>query len=446
MNFKEACAYLDSLQLHKIKLGLEAMEHFLDKVSRPDKRLRFVHVAGTNGKGSVSVNITTVLARAGYRVGLFTSPHLSSVRERFRINESYISEKAFAWHASRVREVLGDEKITYFEFTTAIALLWFVESEVDLVVLETGLGGRLDATNVVRPLVSVITNISMDHEAYLGNDLKSIALEKAGIVKRDVPLVTAAADEISLEVIENRCRELGAPVYRYGQEFESTDYDDQGMWSWLSEDSGGKIEYTGLRCGMKGDYQISNSSLAIACLQLLRKNGFSFTGNDLRQGLLEVHWPGRLECLTLPKRFAEKAEVSQAEKNSQVRYLIDGAHNPAGVDSLLTTLTKEYSYEKLVVVWGAMEDKDLSLTVPAIAALASTVILTKPQGDRAADPDQLMKVIPKELRPRCEMIENVRQALSAAENYAQDGDLVVVAGSLYLIGEVRCLLVGELAK
>jgi dihydrofolate synthase/folylpolyglutamate synthase len=211
VNFEEAHDYLDSLQFHKIKLGLDSMQSFLAKVARPEKGLKFVHIAGTNGKGSVSVSLVTILGRAGYKVGLFTSPHLSSVRERFRINDEYITEEKFAELATRVRQVLGEDKITYFEFTTALALLWFAQADVDLVVLETGLGGRLDATNVVVPLVSVITNVSMDHEAYLGNDLQSVAFEKAGIIKKGVPLISGVANDVTLEVVETRCSEDLSP-------------------------------------------------------------------------------------------------------------------------------------------------------------------------------------------------------------------------------------------
>ncbi|MBW2682664.1 MAG: bifunctional folylpolyglutamate synthase/dihydrofolate synthase, partial [Deltaproteobacteria bacterium] len=182
MTYDEVLAHLESLQMHKIKLGLDAMQSFLEKVGRPENDLRFVHVAGTNGKGSVCAALSEILGRAGYKVGVYTSPHLSSVRERFRIGDRYITEEEFAALGSRICEVLGTEQITYFEFTTALGLLWFAESELDLVLLETGLGGRLDATNVVTPLVSVITSISMDHEAYLGDTMAAVAGEKAGII------------------------------------------------------------------------------------------------------------------------------------------------------------------------------------------------------------------------------------------------------------------------
>ena len=193
MTYHESITFLDNPQLHKIKLGLEAMRFFLTRVGQPEKGLKFIHVAGTNGKGSVSVSLLTILQQAGYKVGLYTSPHLSSVRERFRINDRYISEEEFADCAGRVIAALGEDTITYFEFTTTLAMLWFAESDLDLVILETGLGGRLDATNVVLPLVSIITSISMDHEAYLGNTLAEVAGEKAGIPRPCICLANRSA-------------------------------------------------------------------------------------------------------------------------------------------------------------------------------------------------------------------------------------------------------------
>ncbi len=445
MNYQEAQDYLNSLQMHKIKLGLEAMEAFLDKVARPDRSLRFVHVAGTNGKGSVCVNIVAMLSRAGYRVGLFTSPHLSSVRERFRINDSYITAEVFAGLVSRIRVILAEEKITYFEFTTALALLWFAESAVDLVVLETGLGGRLDATNVVVPLVSVITNVSMDHEAYLGDSLKAIAGEKAGIIKSGIAVVCGAETEAGLDVIEQRCEALQAPLYLHGRDFDSED-GAPGSWVWRGK-SGDVADYVfaDLQCGMKGDYQRGNSSLAIAAVCLLRRYGYICSANDVRLGLAAVHWAGRLEYMALSRKDRSLLGHDDLGVGQEaVRYLLDGAHNPAGVAKLVQTLAKEYAFNRLILVWGAMEDKDLRLTLPPVAALASSIILTRPQGERAAGPALLMSVLDDTSRQRCHQIVSVEEALRFAEQQAGSEDLIVVAGSLYLIGEVRSKLVGEL--
>jgi dihydrofolate synthase / folylpolyglutamate synthase len=444
VNYLEAEAYLNSLQFHKIKLGLDAMQSFLDRVHRPELKLKFVHVAGTNGKGSVSMTLLTILARLGYRVGLYTSPHLSSVRERLRINDAYIGKEKFAEIATRIRMVLGEEKITYFEFTTALALLWFAESDLDLVILETGLGGRLDATNVVVPLVSVITNVSMDHEAYLGNTLESIAFEKAGIIKAGVPVVSGTEEERTTAVIRKRCRELGAELYQYGEAF-SADRTEDGGWIWQGHAAPllGR-DLPGLRCSMRGSYQIRNASLSLAVLALLAERGFSSTPADIRAGLLQVRWPGRLEYIVLDRKTRKQVHDPEPGGDNLVHYLLDGAHNPAGVDSLVLTLKEEYRYRRLIVVWGAMVDKDLASTIPAIGAMADRIIFTRPWGERAAAPAQLQACLPAPLQAKAELVADVTQALLTAEKAAGPGDIVVVAGSLYLIGAVRTFRVGEL--
>lgn len=442
MSYEEAQAYLDGLQFHKIKLGLDSMRAFLARVGHPEERLRYVHVAGTNGKGSVSVTILTILAQAGYRVGLYTSPHLSSVRERFRINDIFISREKFAELAGRIQEVLGEEKITYFEFTTALALLWFAESELDLVILETGLGGRLDATNVVTPLVSVITNVTMDHEAYLGTTVAAIAFEKAGIIKEGVPVVSGVAHGEGLEVIREVSRDRHASLFEDGSDFQAVPGVD-GEWGWRMT-TPMPVEHAGLRCSMRGRYQIGNASLSLAALSLLHPHGFVLSGQHIRQGLAQVRWPGRLEYFCLERMSRAVLNGASGNTGKRVCYLLDGAHNPAGVESLVRTLRAEYVYRRLIVVWGAMLDKDLGGTLPLIAELATVLVLTRPEGERAATPEQLLEHLPVDVRSRCQCVPVVEQALSHAESLAEKDDLVVIAGSLYLIGAVRRMLLGEL--
>jgi dihydrofolate synthase/folylpolyglutamate synthase len=444
MNYPQAQTYLQELQFHKIKLGLDSMRSFLARVGHPEQQLRYVHVAGTNGKGSVSVTLLTLLASAGYRVGLYTSPHLSSVRERFRINDDFISREKFAELATRIKGVLGAEKITYFEFTTALALLWFAESGLDLVILETGMGGRLDATNVVVPLVSVITNVTMDHEAYLGTTVAAVAGEKAGIIKEDVPVVSGVAADEGLEVVQRTCRERNAPLYLYGRDFHSEQGKDR-FWSWLPEDALLPAErLDALRCSMRGSYQLVNASLALAVLALLRPHGFLLSAEQIQKALASVRWPGRLEHICLQRHSRVVAEQVQATDGENVCYLLDGAHNPAGVESLVLPLRHDYEYKRLIVIWGAMLDKDLGKTLPLIGDLAEVLLLTRPEGERAAEPEQLLAHLDGWMQGRCECIARVDQALVRAEVLAAAGDLIVVAGSLYLIGAVRKILLGEL--
>ncbi len=413
------------------------------RVGNPEQRLNYVHVAGTNGKGSVSITLLTLLSRAGYRVGLYTSPHLSSVRERFRINDSFISEKKFAELATRIREVLSEEKITYFELTTALAFLWFAEEELDLVVLETGLGGRLDATNIVIPLVSVITNVSMDHEAYLGNTLSAVAGEKAGIIKTGVSVVSAVKEGEGLAEVCEVCREKEAPLLLYGNSFRSA-LSNNGSWSWHGEASFSKASYQDLRCSMKGEYQISNASLALAVIELLKGRGFVLSAKDIRQGLAAVQWPGRLEHFCLDRKSRMRVQSSGAV--DKICYLLDGAHNPAGVDSLVQTLLKECSFRRLLVIWGAMVDKDLEKTLPPVAELADLIFLTKPVGERSAEPELLLKNVPTTFQSRCRLYPTVEEAIAGAEALATEDDLILIAGSLYLVGASRKILLGELVR
>ena len=228
MNYREAWEFLDNLQFFKIKLGLESMTRFMARLGHPQQGLRFIHVAGTNGKGSVAATLLAILAQAGFRVGVYTSPHLSSVRERFRINDGFISQEAFARHASRIALVMASEQITYFEFTTALAFLWFAEQQVDFVILEVGMGGRLDATNIVTPQLSIITNIAMDHEAYLGGTLAEIAVEKAGIIKAGVPVVSGVLEPSAAEVIRRLAAEARAPISTLGDGF-AMERDQEGQ-------------------------------------------------------------------------------------------------------------------------------------------------------------------------------------------------------------------------
>jgi len=422
MNYQQAWAYLDNLQFFKIKLGLDSMNDFLGRVGNPQERLRCIHIAGTNGKGSVAMNLLTLLTGAGYKVGLYTSPHLSSVRERFRINNSYISEDDFAAGASRIAGVLGDRQITYFEFTTAMALLWFAEQQVDLAILEVGMGGRLDATNVVRPEVAVITNVSMDHEAYLGTTLAQVASEKAGIIKAGVPVVSGVADDASRQVVEQRCAEYGVELRLLGRDFYHEGAVD-GSWTY----HGTEQTISALRCGMRGAYQRDNSSLALAVCEYLSAKGWPLSHEVIRSRLKQVSWPGRLEHFT----------------HQGHHFLLDGAHNPAGMQSLCAGLAKEFSYRRLVCVWAAMADKDIATSLATISPYCDVLIFTRPESERSATAAQLRDGLGPFSGTVCEE-PGVEQALTRARALATDDDLILVAGSLYLVGAARCYLLGEL--
>jgi len=429
MDYREAWEYLDQLQFFKIKLGLDSMEAFLDRVGHPQRGLASIHVAGTNGKGSVSSALLSVLSRAGYRVGLYTSPHLSSVRERFRINDAFIPEADFAGVASQIRAVIGNGQITYFEFTTALALLWFAQEKVDLAILEVGMGGRLDATNVVTPLAGVITNVTMDHEAYLGDTLEAVAGEKAGIIKPNVPLVSAVADDVSRVVVEKTCAEKGAPLYLLGRDF-AMHSDVAGSWEY--DGLGGDRRLAGLRCNLIGRHQADNMAVVLAICDLLQAR-YPVPEAAIREGLATVRWPGRLESFVVQRDGEER------------RFLLDGAHNPAGVESLVAALRDDFTCRNLVMVWGSMADKDLAGTLAQVAPLADTLILTRPAGERAATAAQLLAQVPSFCQGKAVQTVDVREALNRAWELAGPEDLVCIAGSLYLVGAARQELLGEVA-
>ncbi len=445
MNYQQAWTFLNDLQFFKIKLGLDAMTTFLGWMGNPHRHLSCVHIGGTNGKGSVASTLLSILTAAGYRVGLYTSPHLSNVRERFRIGNDFISEEDFARLATEIHRVLNGEQITYFECTTTLAMLWFAEQQVDLALLEVGMGGRLDATNVIVPLVSVITNVSMDHEQYLGDTIADIAGEKAGIIKPGVPVVSGVDNDIATRVVAETCRRLGAPLYLSGRDFrvckESQPPLDgreaAGTWRW--SDWNGR-DYRHLPLAMKGGYQMTNAGLALAVIELLKAGGYQVNQQQVRAGLATVSWPGRLEEFALvPKQAPWLPELT-----AKTRFLLDGAHNPAGVEALAGALAREFHYQKLFLIWGAMADKDIGQTLAAIAPLADHIIFTRPESERSAMPKELLALLPDQYRGLAEIRDDVEPALRRAVSLAGEDDLICVAGSLYLVGRARQILRGEL--
>ena len=425
MNYQQAWQFLDQLQFFKIKLGLDSMNRFLERLGHPQRSLRCLHIAGTNGKGSVAATLHTLLTAAGYKTGLYTSPHLSSVRERFKIGDAHIGKEDFARLLGHIEAVLDGGQITYFECTTVLAFLWFAEQQVDFVVLETGMGGRLDATNVITPLVSVITNVSMDHEQYLGTTLAAIAGEKAGIIKPDVPVVSAVADDESGRVIRETCTWRKAPLYLFGRDFSGTGTD--ATWQYHGMDG---LHLDNLPMPLHGAHQISNCSLALATVQLLQRQGWPVSDEQIRSGLAQVRWPCRLE-------YFRTAEGQQ--------FLLDGAHNPAGGAVLAQTLRSSFPRRRLLLVWGAMADKDIRTTLREVAPLADLIILTKAaESERAASPEQLEAVLSAALWEKARHAASVPAALAQARALAAPDDLICISGSLYLVGAARQLLLGGL--
>lgn len=428
MTTRQAEAWLEQRQFFTIKLGLDTTRALLDELGNLQDRLRIIHIAGTNGKGSVSATLQAILAAAGLRAGFYSSPHLIDVRERFRINDALMPAADFARLTARLAALIGTRfEPTYFECTTLLALLWFAEQDADAVILETGMGGRLDATNVVSPLLAIITDISRDHEQYLGSTLTAIAGEKAGIVKSGVPTVFSGRAAEALPVIEARCQQLESPLFVFGRDFSAQATGDS---TFTYQAVTGAV-HADLPLPLRGDHQVVNTALALAALDVLAPI-FPVAAEAVATGLRQVHWPGRMELI--PVRHRKKT----------VRVLLDGAHNEAGVAALVQTLRTDYADCRLLLIWGNMADKHMGEPLFDLLTLAAAIILTRTESPRFAAPETLFAGLPPEFRAKTRCCETVDQALAIVLEQAKPDDLICVAGSLYLVGRARHLLSGGL--
>ncbi len=424
-SYQETVDYLYGLQKHGIKLGLENSIRLMELMGNPQEKFRTVHIAGTNGKGSTSACIAGMLESAGYRVGLYTSPHLVSFTERIRVNGAPIPESIVVALAQRVRrEYRGPAaggspgSPTFFEVTTAIAFRYFADQGVDIAVIEVGMGGRLDSTNVITPLVSVITNIDLEHTEFLGTTLEQIAAEKAGIVKAGVPLVTGATQAEVIRVIEREAEGKRAPVYRLSRDFQP-EHIAPGIEQ-VFDYRGLQAAYQGLRLSLLGRYQVDNACCALAAVECLRGSGIVVDEPALRQGLAQARWEGRLE------RVAQRPDI-----------YLDGAHNPASARKLAEAVRGlKKSYSRLVLVIGILGDKDYHGILSELISLADRVVVTKPQYSRALNVDVLAAEVRK-LHASVESTETVREAIVRAQRLAAAGDLILVTGSLYVVGDAR---------
>jgi len=444
---------------------LERMVAILDELGNPHKGLKAVHVAGSKGKGSTCAITANILKEAGYRVGLYTSPHLMDFRERIRVLsqdvrlkafplslepgassqfEGMISEQEFIELIDEIRpvaekyrdhKILG--KVSFFEILTACAFLYFRKKQIDIAVLETGLGGRLDATNVVVPMVCAITNISLEHTDKLGNSLGLIAFEKAGIIKeqraesREQSLVVSAKQEKeAMDVIRKVCKEKNAKLYEVGSDikYSISDSNEKGQAFNLE---GPGYSYNNIELGLIGSHQVENASVSIGMLKLIDKN-FNIEEDSIRQGLKKVTWPGRLEII---------------QRNPYI--VLDGAQNPASILTLISSIKKLFSYKRLICVFGISSDKDIKAVSSLLDTVSDIIILTKAKDNpRTEDIARLRENfqgsprcrVPSELAPRCEArpgledSSDIDEALQKAMKIADRDDLILVTGSLFVVG------------
>jgi dihydrofolate synthase/folylpolyglutamate synthase len=423
--YQQSIDYLYGLEKFGMIFDLKKVEEILEAIGNPHREIQAIHIGGTNGKGSTAAMMASILQKEGYRVGLYTSPHLIRFTERIKLNGKEIEKEAVAELVTWMRERMEAASIllpyTFFDFSTALCLLYFKQTIVDLAILEVGLGGRLDSTNVVDPLLSVITNIGKEHEKYLGRSITKIAREKAGIVKKTRPLITAATQPQILRLFSKICQEKGSPYYRIGREFRyvrngEKNFDYEGL----------QRKFWDVSVNLGGPHQIVNATTALAAMEVLNELGYPVSNDAMIEGLKEVEWPGRLELIC-----------------SSPRVILDGAHNPDGALALRESLEREFQYRHLILLIGVMEDKDIKSILRLLAPLADHLILTKPHTDRAAHPTSLKKALGQN-GGKADIVEDLKDAIERGLSITKEEDLLCITGSLYTVGEARAyFLPGE---
>ena len=429
MNFRESVEYLYALgnEVLAMKLGLENISKLLAALGNPEKKYLKVQVAGTNGKGSTCAFLESICLRAGIKTGVTTSPHLISITERVRLDGKEISEKDFARHATRVREVseklVADGELetvpTYFEQVTAIALNAFAEAEVELAILETGLGGRFDATTAAHAEIVSVTPVDYDHQQILGESLAEIAAEKAAIIRADTRVVLSEQKDEAMNVILEKCElENVKPRFaNYRTEIKAVDAVNGRVVSTFAGDE----LYENVRLGLSGRHQLTNARTAISLAEILRKDfGFKIGKTEIVEGLENARHKGRLE-------FYEN-------------FLFDGAHNISGAKALREFLD-EFVCQPITLVFGAMRDKDLTEIAEILFPKADFIIFTKPDNPRSMDASDLENFLPPDFgNDKVLQTQTVKEALEKAREVSSENHLIVVTGSLYLVGEAQKIL------
>lgn len=417
MTYQETLSYLYGLGRFGMKPGLERISALLENLGNPHDSLFGVHIAGTNGKGSTAAFLSSILGQGGEKVGLFTSPHLISFTERITVDALPIDEPAVVRLAATVTGA-APQGTTFFEIVTAMALLHFAEQKVSIAVIEAGMGGKNDATNLLDSVLTVITPISLDHCEYLGDNIAAIAADKGGIIKPGRPVVLSDQPVEAMGVLHGRCKELGSPCCSFGREF-SAFRDGDGL-----SYRGMKRSLERLRPGLHGRYQSVNAASAIAAAEILDSMGHRISDESIRNGISRAVWPGRMELMEGPPRF-----------------LLDGAHNPAGAAALADALD-DMEYDRLLLVVGLMGDKDLAGIIAPLLPGAVEVYAVAPAMERAL-PAAVIAEYCRNKGVNSIAAPSVAAGLEQAAANAGQGDLILVFGSLFLVGEARAHLLGR---
>ncbi|MCK8827872.1 bifunctional folylpolyglutamate synthase/dihydrofolate synthase [Natroniella acetigena] len=416
--------YLESLDKYDIKPGLERIELLLEYLGNPHDELNVIHIAGTNGKGSTSAILTSIYKEAGYKVGTYNSPEIVEFNERMRINGVNISDRDLKEAIQKIKPVVSKvaqelERPSFFEVVTAVAIDYFAQQELDLTILEVGLGGRLDATNIVSSLVSVITNVSLDHTEFLGDTIEEIAFEKGGIIKEGQQVITATNDQEVLTVLQKICVENDSKLINVLQEYDWEQ--KEGTLAYQNFDLEGPTrDYLDLKLSLLGEHQIINTATAMGVIEALAED-YPVDSEAIQAGVSQVKWPGRLEVI-----------------NSGPVIILDGAHNEAGASKLKLAI-EDLEFDNLILVLSILGDKDLGAMIEQIAPLATKVILTKNKNKRVAEINIMKKEVTK-YNSNVEVKKDLVEVLDDIAVQATAEDIILISGSLYTVAEARKII------
>ena len=417
MNITEALSFIHKTVWLGSKPGLSRTEHLLSLMGNPHRKLKFVHVAGTNGKGSTSACIASVLRKAGYKTGLYTSPYINVFNERMMIDGRMISDDELCQLCEYIKpfsDSMTDDPPTEFELITALAMEYFCRNECDIVVLEVGMGGELDSTNVIdSPECAVITAIDLDHTSFLGSTVEEVASAKAGIIKKSTSVALYDCEKSVYNVFEHKCKEMGASLVTAG--FDKIENEKHNL-RYITFDYG---KYRNLSLSLIGSYQPKNASVAITAIELLREKGYKISDQNIYDGLRDVSWPGRFEIL-----------------GENPVFVLDGAHNPHGMTATAKSLSDHFGERKIHFVVGAMADKDVKGMMGMLTPLAHSFIAVKPDNPRAMEADELAKLL-QGLGAVAESCDSIKEAVAKAVDEAGKDGIVACLGSLYFSGEIR---------
>ena len=427
MKYQEAMKYITEVGNFGSNYGLERTYKLLELLDNPQDKLKIIHVAGTNGKGSTTAMITSMLKGCGYKVGMYTSPFLEEFEERIQINGENIPKEKLAQLITKIKYAVdkvieeGYNHPTEFEIITVLMFLYFATEEVDFAVVEVGLGGRLDSTNVITPILSVITSISFDHTNLLGNTLEEIAAEKAGIIKSCIPTVIYPQEEMAERVSSSKCQELDSKLYKINKE-------DAKLINIIKED---KIyqqvkvklddEYD-VKLPLLGEHQILNLAVALKALEVIKDKAPKLNRESIVKSLATVRWNGRLEIMS----------------NSPY-VVIDGAHNIQGITQLDKNIKKYFEYKDMYLILGILADKDVEDMVKVITPKAKKVFTVTPNSMRAETAEELLEEV-KKYNESCEAYNDYKNAFEDALKLCKKDDLLLISGSLYMIGEMRGII------